>query len=41
MARALPHVHKVVLPRQGHGANQTAPGDVARIIGTLVGKVLR
>jgi pimeloyl-ACP methyl ester carboxylesterase len=41
MARALPHAHKVALPRQGHGANQTAPGEVARVIGTLAGKVLR
>jgi len=37
----LPHADKVVLPRQGHGAHQTAPGDVARVIETLAGKVLR
>jgi len=40
LARTLPHAEKVVLPRQGHGANQTAPGDVARVIETLADKVL-
>jgi hypothetical protein len=37
----VPHAEKVVLPRQGHGANQRAPGDVARVIETLAGTVLR
>jgi pimeloyl-ACP methyl ester carboxylesterase len=41
LARALPHADKVVLARQGHGANRTAPGEVARVIETLAGTVLR
>ncbi len=41
LARALPRAEKVVLRGQGHGANQRAPGEVARIIETLADKVLR
>jgi len=41
LARTVPHAEKVMLPRQGHGANQRAPGDVARVIETLADKVLR
>jgi hypothetical protein len=37
----MPHAEKVVLPRQGHGADQRAPGEVARVIETLADKVLR
>jgi pimeloyl-ACP methyl ester carboxylesterase len=39
-ARTLPHAEKVVLPRQGHSANQTAPADIARVVETLAKKVL-
>jgi hypothetical protein len=35
----LPYAGKVVLPCQGDGASQTAPGAVARVIETLAGKV--
>jgi len=41
LARTLPHAEKVVLHGQGHAANRTAPGDVARVIETLADKVLR
>ena len=39
LARTLPYAGKVVLPCQGDGASQTAPGAVARVIETLAGKV--
>ncbi|MEV6863586.1 alpha/beta hydrolase [Streptosporangium subroseum] len=41
LARRLPHAEKVVLHGQGHAANQTASGEVARVIETLADRVLR
>jgi pimeloyl-ACP methyl ester carboxylesterase len=41
LTRRLPHAEKVVLRGQGHDAHRRAPGEVARVIATLAGKVLR
>jgi pimeloyl-ACP methyl ester carboxylesterase len=41
LARTLPHAERVVLHGQGHDANQHTPGQVARVVETLAGQVLR
>ncbi len=42
LADVLPHVDStVILPRQGHLANLRAPGDVARVIASFAGRVMR
>jgi pimeloyl-ACP methyl ester carboxylesterase len=41
LARALPHAEKVVLRGEGHGANVSAPAEVARVVANLADKVLR
>jgi pimeloyl-ACP methyl ester carboxylesterase len=41
VARTIPNAERVVLPRRDHGADLKAPNEVAGVISTLAGKVLR
>jgi pimeloyl-ACP methyl ester carboxylesterase len=40
LAGTMPHAEKVVMPRQGHAANVSAPAEVTRVVSTFADRVL-